>query len=45
MRVLLTGGERVSASHMMRVRQRYPGLDLLHVYGPTGNTLFTTRFG
>jgi fengycin family lipopeptide synthetase C len=43
-RVLLTGGERVSASHMMRVRQRYPGLELLHVYGPTENTTFTTAF-
>jgi diaminobutyrate--2-oxoglutarate aminotransferase len=43
-RVLLTGGECVSANHMMRLRRHYPGLELLHVYGPTENTTFTTSF-
>jgi diaminobutyrate--2-oxoglutarate aminotransferase len=43
-RVLLTGGERVSAMHMMNVRSRYPHLELLHVYGPTENTTFSTAF-
>jgi amino acid adenylation domain-containing protein len=42
LRVLMTGGEKVSASHVNRVRVRYPGLDLLHVYGPTENTTYTT---
>jgi diaminobutyrate-2-oxoglutarate transaminase len=43
-RVLLTGGERVSAGHISRVRRLYPELELLHVYGPTENTTFSTAF-
>jgi diaminobutyrate--2-oxoglutarate aminotransferase len=43
-RVLLTGGERVSAGHIARVRRLYPDLELLHVYGPTENTTFSTAF-
>ncbi len=43
-RVLLTGGERVSVAHINRVRERNPALDLLHVYGPTENTTFTTFY-
>ncbi len=42
LRVLLTGGEQVSAAHMARVRQHHPGLALNHVYGPTENTCFTS---
>jgi diaminobutyrate--2-oxoglutarate aminotransferase len=44
LRVLLTGGERVSALHMMRHRCRHPEIKLFHVYGPTENTTFTTAF-
>jgi fengycin family lipopeptide synthetase E len=44
LRVLLTGGEQVSGRHISRVRRQYPELALLHVYGPTENTTFTTAF-
>jgi amino acid adenylation domain-containing protein len=44
LRVLLTGGERVSARHISRVRRQYPEMALWHVYGPTENTTFTTAF-
>jgi diaminobutyrate-2-oxoglutarate transaminase len=43
-RVVLTGGERASALHIMAVRSQYPNLELLHVYGPTENTTFSTAF-
>jgi amino acid adenylation domain-containing protein len=44
LRVLLTGGDRVSARHISRVRRQYPELTLLNGYGPTENTTFTTVF-
>ncbi len=44
LRTLLTGGEKVSVHHVNRVRQTCPELDLLHVYGPTENTTFSTFF-
>lgn len=44
LRTLLTGGEKVSVLHMNKVRTHCPGLRLLHVYGPTENTTFTTFF-
>jgi fengycin family lipopeptide synthetase E len=44
LRVLLTGGERVSGKHISRVRRQYPQMALWHVYGPTENTTFTTAF-
>jgi amino acid adenylation domain-containing protein/non-ribosomal peptide synthase protein (TIGR01720 family) len=44
LRVLLTGGERVSPAYMDAVRRACPDLDLLHVYGPTENTTFSTWF-
>ena len=44
LRVLLTGGERVSAIQISRVRHQYPELTLLNGYGPTENTTFTTVF-
>jgi amino acid adenylation domain-containing protein len=44
LKTLLTGGEQVSARHMNAVRTAYPALCLLHVYGPTENTTFTTWY-
>jgi amino acid adenylation domain-containing protein len=44
LKTLLTGGEQVSARHMSAVRTAYPTLCLLHVYGPTENTTFTTWY-
>jgi amino acid adenylation domain-containing protein len=42
LRVLMTGGEKGSARHFRAVRRACPALDLLHVYGPTENTTFST---
>ncbi|MCP4147471.1 MAG: amino acid adenylation domain-containing protein, partial [bacterium] len=44
LRVLLTGGEVLSTSHMMRVRKKYPRLLVSNVYGPTENTTFSTKY-
>jgi amino acid adenylation domain-containing protein/FkbH-like protein/non-ribosomal peptide synthase protein (TIGR01720 family) len=41
---VLTGGEKVSAPHVNRVLAAAPGLTLLHVYGPTENTTFSTWY-
>ncbi|MFE7610155.1 amino acid adenylation domain-containing protein [Streptomyces celluloflavus] len=39
---VMTGGEAVSPRHMAKARRAHPDLDLLHVYGPTENGIFTT---
>jgi len=43
-RHLLTGGERASVFHIRKVRRRWPQLRLIHVYGPTENTTFSTYY-
>jgi len=42
---LLVGGEKLSAQHINRLRERYPALKVINGYGPTENTTFTTCFG
>lgn len=42
LRVLLTGGDVVSATHARAVLGRHPGLVVVNGYGPTENTTFTT---
>ena len=44
LKTLMTGGERVSVRHVNALRKEYPGLKLLHVYGPTENTTFSTWY-
>ncbi len=41
---LLTGGEKISVPHVNRVGAAAPELTLLHVYGPTENTTFSTWY-
>jgi amino acid adenylation domain-containing protein len=41
---VLTGGERVSQGHMYLLREKYPQLTILHVYGPTENTAYSTAY-
>ncbi|HEX6527090.1 MAG TPA: AMP-binding protein [Streptosporangiaceae bacterium] len=41
-RLLLTGGERVSPAHAGRVLDRFPGLHFVNGYGPAESTIFTT---
>jgi fengycin family lipopeptide synthetase E len=42
LRVVLTGGERLSPYHVNRFRHAHPDLVLINGYGPTENTTFTT---
>ncbi len=44
LKTLLTGGEKVSTVHVNKVRSAAPELRLLHVYGPTENTTFSTWY-
>ncbi len=44
LKTLLTGGEQASPAHFNAVRSRHPGLRLVHVYGPTENTTFSTFY-
>ncbi len=39
---LLVGGEKLSFTHVNRVREKYPDLVMINGYGPTENTTFTT---
>jgi len=41
-RQLLTGGEVISVPHVRRIMEAHPGLRIVHAYGPTENTTFTT---
>jgi amino acid adenylation domain-containing protein len=44
LRVVLTGGEKLSTHHVNQVRIAHPDLVLINVYGPTENTTFTSSF-
>ena len=41
---LMVGGEALSATHINRIRLRYPHLKIRNNYGPTENTIFSTSF-
>jgi amino acid adenylation domain-containing protein/non-ribosomal peptide synthase protein (TIGR01720 family) len=41
-RQLLFGGDVASAAHLKRLAERHPALRLVHCYGPTENTAFST---
>nr|NIM11726.1 amino acid adenylation domain-containing protein [Candidatus Aminicenantes bacterium]NIM78476.1 amino acid adenylation domain-containing protein [Candidatus Aminicenantes bacterium]NIN17737.1 amino acid adenylation domain-containing protein [Candidatus Aminicenantes bacterium]NIN41613.1 amino acid adenylation domain-containing protein [Candidatus Aminicenantes bacterium]NIN84387.1 amino acid adenylation domain-containing protein [Candidatus Aminicenantes bacterium] len=41
---LLVGGDVLSPLHINRVRERFPGLNILNGYGPTENTTFSTTY-
>ncbi|MFJ1709918.1 condensation domain-containing protein, partial [Kitasatospora sp. NPDC088346] len=42
-RCVMAGGEAASLEHFRRVREAYPALDLLHVYGPVESMVFATQ--
>lgn len=44
LKTLLTGGDMVSKKHVSLLAQTYPELRILHVYGPTENTTFSTSY-
>ncbi len=41
---ILFGGEQVSVNHVIKFKQLYPGVKILHVYGPTENATFSTVY-
>ena len=41
-RSIMFGGELVSVPHVKKFKNTYSTIDLLHVYGPTENTTFST---
>ncbi|WP_243129661.1 condensation domain-containing protein, partial [Clostridium sp. HBUAS56017] len=43
-RYLLTGGDKSSTNHMNRVIRECKDLKIIHAYGPTENTTFSTTF-
>lgn len=42
LQTVLTGGEKISVEHIRKLLRSQPDLKLLHVYGPTENTTFST---
>ncbi|MBZ0257739.1 amino acid adenylation domain-containing protein, partial [bacterium] len=44
LRMLFTGGEKLSPQHISMTRRRFPHLKIWNCYGPTENTTFTTAF-
>lgn len=44
LKYLLFGGEQVSVSHVKKFKELYPDVNLVHVYGPTENTTFSTWY-
>ncbi|HTI10110.1 MAG TPA: amino acid adenylation domain-containing protein [Puia sp.] len=41
---ILFGGEQVSLRHVAKFKENYPAVNLIHVYGPTENTTFSTYY-
>ncbi|MCP5053042.1 MAG: amino acid adenylation domain-containing protein, partial [bacterium] len=41
---LVVGGDWVRPRHINRVRDKYKDLEILHMYGPTENTVFSTFY-
>ncbi|MDF7759294.1 amino acid adenylation domain-containing protein [Kosakonia cowanii] len=44
LRRVYTGGEKISASAVQAVRERWPHLELLNIYGPTEITTYATDY-
>lgn len=44
LRKLYTGGERISASAVQTVRENWPELSLMNIYGPTETTTFAADY-
>lgn len=44
LKYVLFGGEQVSVQHVRDFKKLYPEVNLVHVYGPTENTVFSTAY-
>jgi putative pyridoxal-dependent aspartate 1-decarboxylase len=41
---IITGGDKLSSVHAEKLRKCYPELNIIHAYGPTENTTFSTTY-
>ncbi|HSU50799.1 MAG TPA: amino acid adenylation domain-containing protein, partial [Segetibacter sp.] len=41
LQTIIAGGEKLSETHIEKVRLRYPAIDIINGYGPTENTTFS----
>ncbi|MBK8551800.1 MAG: amino acid adenylation domain-containing protein [Ignavibacteria bacterium] len=41
---ILVGGEKLSEYHIQKLRQAYPGMEIINGYGPTENTTFSLTY-
>ncbi|UCH98230.1 MAG: amino acid adenylation domain-containing protein [Candidatus Aminicenantes bacterium] len=44
LRYLLVGGDVLSPSHINKVKEEFPGLNIINGYGPTENTTFSATY-
>jgi tyrocidine synthetase-3 len=44
LRTLLVGGDKLSPTHIHRLRKKYPHVAVVNGYGPTENTTFSTAY-
>ncbi|MFC0781271.1 AMP-binding protein, partial [Flavobacterium sp. HJSW_4] len=44
LKYVLFGGEQVSVSHVKKFMENYPSVSLVHLYGPTENTVFSSYY-
>jgi amino acid adenylation domain-containing protein len=44
LKTVLTGGEKLSTFHVQALLDHYPGIKIIHCYGPTENTAFSLTY-
>ena len=44
LQTILVGGEKLSESHIQKIRQAYPAIEIINGYGPTENTTFSLTY-
>jgi putative pyridoxal-dependent aspartate 1-decarboxylase len=44
LQTIITGGDKLSFIHAEKLRRSYPALNIIHAYGPTENTTFSTTY-
>ncbi|MEO7533118.1 MAG: amino acid adenylation domain-containing protein, partial [Ferruginibacter sp.] len=44
LKTILVGGEKLSETHIKKLKQTYPSIDLINGYGPTENTTFSLTY-
>jgi amino acid adenylation domain-containing protein len=44
LKYLMTGGDKLSAKHINKIRRAFPSLNIMNGYGPTENTTFSLTY-